>query len=100
VTFVDEPDAWRAIEEVHRKEWARLVASLARRFHDLDVAEEAVSEAFLAAVDHWRDGPPPNPAGWLMTTATRRAIDRIRRDARRDEKYAALVAIMSPATRP
>jgi RNA polymerase sigma-70 factor (ECF subfamily) len=92
------PHAWVGIEEVHRKEWARLVASLARRFRDLDVAEEAAGEAFLAAVEHWRNGPPPNPGGWLMTTATRRAIDRIRRDARRDEKYAALIPTMARAT--
>jgi RNA polymerase sigma-70 factor, ECF subfamily len=94
----DAPYAWVGIEEVHRKEWARLVASLVRRFRDLDVAEEAAGEAFLAAVEHWRDGPPPNPGGWLMTTATRRAIDRIRRDARRDEKYAALIPTIAHAT--
>lgn len=75
------------IEDIHRSEWARLVASLARRF-GLDIAEEAAGEAFLAAVEHWRDGPPPNPGGWLMTTASRKAIDRIRRDARRREKHA------------
>jgi RNA polymerase sigma-70 factor (ECF subfamily) len=80
------------IEEIHRREWTRLVASLARRF-GLDVAEEAAGEAFLAAVQHWRDGPPPNPAGWLMTTATRRAIDRVRRESRRGEHHAAAMAI-------
>jgi RNA polymerase sigma-70 factor (ECF subfamily) len=80
------------IEEIHRREWARLVASLARRF-GLDVAEEAAGEAFLAAVEHWRDGPPPNPGGWLMITATRRAIDRVRRESRREERYAAAIAI-------
>jgi RNA polymerase sigma-70 factor (ECF subfamily) len=95
---VDQPHARSGIEEVHRNEWARLVASLARRFRDLDVAEEAAGEAFLAAVEHWREGPPPNPGGWLMTTATRRAIDRIRRDARRQEKYAALVPRVGHAT--
>jgi RNA polymerase sigma-70 factor (ECF subfamily) len=77
-----DADGWHGIEAVHRAEWARLVAALARRFRDLDVAEEAAGEAFLAAVEHWRDGPPPNPGGWLMTTATRRAIHRMRRDAR------------------
>ena len=76
------------LEDVHRREWARLVASLARRF-GLDVAEEAASEAFLAAVEHWQDGPPPNPGGWLMTTASRKAIDRVRRDSLREQKYAA-----------
>lgn len=86
------------IEELYRAEWTRLVASLARRFRDLDVAEEAASEAFLAAVEHWRAGPPPNPAGWLMTTATRRAIDRLRRDARRTEKYRAMLPTMIHTT--
>jgi RNA polymerase sigma-70 factor, ECF subfamily len=95
---IDQPHARSGIEEVHRNEWARLVASLARRFRDLDVAEEAAGEAFLAAVEHWQEGPPPNPGGWLMTTATRRAIDRIRRDARRHEKYAALMPMVGHAT--
>jgi RNA polymerase sigma-70 factor, ECF subfamily len=81
------------IEDVYRQEWARLVASLARRFGDLDIAEEAAGEAFLAAVEHWRDHPPPNPGGWLMTTAQRRAIDRIRRDSKREQKYAAALVI-------
>ena len=80
------------IEDIHRAEWARLVASLARRF-GLDVAEEAAGEAFLAAVEHWRDGLPPSPGGWLMTTATRRAIDRLRRDAVRERKYAAAATL-------
>ncbi len=80
------------IEEIHRREWPRLVASLARRF-GLDIAEEAAGEAFLEAVEHWRDQPPPNPGGWLMTTATRKAIDRIRRDARREQKYSAAMLL-------
>src|ERR1700722_15967896 len=87
------PHTWLGIEDVHRKEWAQLVATLARRFRDLDVAEEAAGEAFLAAVEHWRDGLPPNPGGWLMTTATHRAIDRLRRDSQRETKYAAAFAI-------
>ncbi len=78
------------LEDIHRAEWARLVAALARRFGDLDLAEDAAAEAFAAAVEHWRDGPPPNPAGWLMTTAVRRALDRLRRDRRREQKYALL----------
>jgi RNA polymerase sigma-70 factor, ECF subfamily len=69
------------------------VATLARRYRSLDVAEEAAADAFLAALEHWRDGLPPNPGGWLMTTATRRAIDRLRRESQRDGKFAAAVAI-------
>ncbi len=78
------------LEDVHRAEWARLVAALTRRFGDLDVAEEAAADAFTLAVEHWREGPPPNPGGWLMTTATRRAIDRLRREKLGREKYAML----------
>ncbi len=79
-----------AIAHVHQREWARVVAGLARRFGDLDVAEEAAGEAFAAAVQRWRrDGLPPNPGGWLATTATRKAIDRLRRESIRDAKHQA-----------
>ncbi len=81
--------------ELHRSEWPQIVATLARRYRSLDIAEEAAGEAFLAAIEHWRDELPPNPGGWLMTTATRRAIDRIRRESRREEKYAAALVIGS-----
>ncbi len=67
-----------------------MVADLARRFGDLDIAEEATAEAFLAAAERWpRDGVPPNPGGWLATTATRRAIDWLRRESQRDAKQQA-----------
>ena len=76
-----------AITRVHREEWARVVAGLARRFGDLDLAEEMAAEAFAVAVERWPgDGVPPNPGGWITTTATRRALDRLRREARRDDK--------------
>ena len=88
-----EPALQARIAELHRSEWPQLVATLARRYRSLDVAEEAAGEAFLAAVEHWRDGLPPNPGGWLMTAANRRAIDRLRRDSRREQKYAAALAI-------
>lgn len=85
VSPVDE-----AIARTHREEWARVVASLARRFGDLDLAEEAAADAWVAAVERWpRDGIPPNPGGWLTTTATRRAIDRLRRESRRGVKQEA-----------
>lgn len=76
------------IEDVFREEWPRVVASLARRFGDLDLAEEAAGEAFLSAVTGWRDQLPPNPGGWLMTTATRKAIDWLRRESQREAKQA------------
>ncbi len=81
-------DAQEAIIHAHQEEWARVVASLTRRFGDLDVAEEAAAEAFAIAVDRWpADGVPPNPGAWLTTTANRKAIDRLRRENKRDGKY-------------
>jgi predicted RNA polymerase sigma factor len=65
-----------------------VVAALTRRFGDLDIAEEAAAEAFAAAVERWpADGVPPNPGAWLTTTANRKAIDRIRRENKRDDKH-------------
>jgi RNA polymerase sigma-70 factor (ECF subfamily) len=79
-----------AITRAHHDEWARVVAGLARRFGDLDLAEDAAAEAYVAAVETWpRDGVPPNPGGWLTTTATRKAIDRLRRESHRDAKHQA-----------
>ncbi|WP_373423114.1 RNA polymerase sigma factor [Sinomonas atrocyanea] len=78
------PDPAEALTRAHREEWARVVASLARRFGDLDLAEDAAAEAFATAVERWRtDGVPPNPGAWLTTTANRKAIDRIRRETKR-----------------
>jgi RNA polymerase sigma-70 factor (ECF subfamily) len=83
-------EADEAIARAHRDEWARVVAGLARRFGDLDVAEDAAAEAFVAAVERWPvDGVPPNAGGWLTTTATRKAIDRLRRESHRDAKHQA-----------
>jgi RNA polymerase sigma-70 factor (ECF subfamily) len=80
-------DVEEVITRVHHEEWARVVASLTRRFGDLDIAEESAAEAFAAAVERWpADGVPPNPGAWLTTTANRRAIDRIRRESKRDDK--------------
>ena len=76
------------IERIFREEHGRVVASLIRRFGDIDIAEDAAAEALLAAVERWpADGVPPNPGGWLTTTAARKAIDKIRRESHRDAKY-------------
>jgi RNA polymerase sigma-70 factor (ECF subfamily) len=88
---VSDPEATVWLDEVltrvHREEWARVVATLARRFGDLDVAEDAAAEAFATAVERWRaDGVPPNPGAWLTTTAGNKALDRVRRESRRDAK--------------
>jgi RNA polymerase sigma-70 factor (ECF subfamily) len=80
-------DVQEAITQAHHEEWARVVAALTRRFGDLDIAEEAAAEAWATAVALWpADGVPPNPGAWLTTTATRKAIDRIRREAKRAGK--------------
>src|SRR3954471_396515 len=77
-----------AVTRAHHEEWARVVAALTRRFGDLDIAEEAAAEAFATAVERWpADGIPPNPGAWLTTTANRKAIDRIRRENKRDDKH-------------
>ena len=82
------------IERVFRAEYGRAVAVLAGVFGDLDVAEDAVQEAFAAAVQHWpADGLPPRPAGWIITTARRRAIDRLRRESSRDDRQAQAVLL-------
>jgi RNA polymerase sigma-70 factor (ECF subfamily) len=79
-----------AVERVFREEYGRLIASLTRRFGSIDVAEEAAGEALVAALEKWPEsGIPPNPGGWLTTTAGNRAIDRLRREKQRDAKHQA-----------
>jgi RNA polymerase sigma-70 factor (ECF subfamily) len=77
------------IERVFRQEYGRAVAVLVRVFGDIDVAEEAVQDAFTAAARRWPStGLPPSPAGWIITTARNRAIDRLRREASREDRHA------------
>jgi RNA polymerase sigma-70 factor (ECF subfamily) len=77
------------IERVFRQEYGRAVAVLVRVFGDIDIAEEAVQDAFTAAVQRWPSaGLPPSPAGWIITTARNRAIDRLRRESSRDDRHA------------
>jgi RNA polymerase sigma-70 factor (ECF subfamily) len=76
------------IEDVFREEYGRAVAVLVRSFGDIDIAEEAVQDAFTVAVQRWPDtGLPPSPAGWIITTARRRAIDRLRSDTAREDRH-------------
>jgi RNA polymerase sigma-70 factor (ECF subfamily) len=85
-----------AIGRIFREESGRSVATLIRAFGDIDVAEDAVQEAFAIALRKWpRDGLPPNPGGWIATTARNRAIDRLRREARGRELLSE-VMVLSP----
>ena len=80
-----EPRRTAEIEHVFREEYGRAVSVLVRVCGDIDIAEEAVQDAFTAAVERWPStGLPPNPAGWIITTARNRAIDRFRRESSRD----------------
>jgi RNA polymerase sigma-70 factor, ECF subfamily len=77
------------IARVFRSEYGRAVAVLVRVFGDIDIAEEAVQDAFTTAVQRWpTDGLPSSPAGWIITTARNRAIDRLRREASRADRHA------------
>ncbi len=79
-----------AVERTFREEYGRAVAVLVRAFGDIDIAEEAVQEAFTVAAQRWPvEGIAPRPAGWIITTARNRAIDRLRREASRTDRYAA-----------
>jgi len=77
------------IERTFRQEFGRAVATLVRLFGDIDLAEEAVQEAFVVALRRWPEaGVPPNPGGWIVTTARNRGIDRLRREGSRHDRYA------------
>jgi RNA polymerase sigma-70 factor, ECF subfamily len=84
------------IGRIFREESGRSVAALIRAFADIDLAEDAVQEAFAIALGKWPgDGLPPNPGGWITTTARNRAIDRLRRESRGRELLSE-VAVLSP----
>ncbi len=86
------------LELVYRQEAARITAALAARTGDVGLAADAVQDAFVEAIEHWRDGDgPPNPGGWLATTARRKAIDRLRRARAGAEKLALLAATATDA---
>ena len=82
------------LERTFRAESGRVVATLVRLFGDIDVAEEAVQEAFVTATKRWAvDGVPPNPGGWIVTTAKRKALDRLRQESSRDRRQSESVAM-------
>jgi RNA polymerase sigma-70 factor, ECF subfamily len=82
------------IERIFRREYGRTVSVLVRVFGDIDFAEDAVQDAFATALERWpRDGLPPSPAGWLITTARNKGIDRARRDASRRDRHVQAVLL-------
>jgi RNA polymerase sigma factor (sigma-70 family) len=84
------------LERLYREEATRIRAALAARIGDVGLAEEAVQDAFIEAIEHWGDGAiPANRGGWLATTARRKAIDRLRRDHAGQEKLALLAATLT-----
>jgi RNA polymerase sigma-70 factor, ECF subfamily len=88
------------IERVFRQEYGRAVACLVRLSGDIDLAEEAVQDAFTIATERWPvTGLPPSPAGWIITTARNRAIDRLRRESSRDDRHAEAVRLHQSAER-
>jgi RNA polymerase sigma-70 factor (ECF subfamily) len=87
--LTEAPLASDALQRVFREESGRCIATLVRVFGDIDVAEDAVQEAFVEAARRWPGtGLPPNPGAWITTTARNRAIDRLRREASRDDRHA------------
>jgi predicted RNA polymerase sigma factor len=86
------------LERTYRREATRIRAAVAARIGDVGMAEEAVQEAFVEALGRWRtEGMPPNPGGWLATTAWRKAVDRLRRDRTGQEKLTLLAVAGPPA---
>ncbi|MGX1372226.1 RNA polymerase sigma-70 factor (ECF subfamily) [Streptomyces canus] len=89
------------VEGVFREEYGRAVAVLVRFLGDIDLAEEAVQDAFTTAVRRWPEtGVPPSPAGWIITTARNRAIDRLRRESTREARHAEAALLHAPDAPP
>jgi RNA polymerase sigma-70 factor (ECF subfamily) len=85
------------IARVFREEYGRAVAVLARQLGDIDLAEEAIQDAFTVAIERWPvTGPPPSAAGWIITTARNRAIDRLRREASRGQREEQATLLQQP----
>ena len=85
------------VEAVFRAEYGRAVSVLVRFLGDIDLAEEAVQDAFATALDRWPEkGVPPSPAGWIITTARNRALDRLRRESSRDARHTEAARLHAP----
>ena len=94
---MSDPD----LEAIFRREVGRCTATLIRVLGDIDLAEDAVAEAFAVALVKWPEtGVPPNPGGWITTTARNRAIDRLRREATRTDRYVAALRLEPDAMEP
>lgn len=90
-----------ALTRALREEWARVVGALARRFASLDIAEEAAADAFAVAAERWPiDGVPPRPGAWLTMTATRKALDRLRRERTRDARHREALLVYETESAP
>jgi RNA polymerase sigma factor (sigma-70 family) len=81
---------------VYRAEYGRCVATVARFLGDIGLAEEAVQDAFAVATERWGEEPPDNPGAWIVTTARRRAIDRLRRESTREDRHAQALLLHGP----
>jgi RNA polymerase sigma factor (sigma-70 family) len=84
------------LTSVYRAEYGRCVATVARLLGDIGLAEEAVQDAFVVATERWGEEPPDNPGAWIVTTARRRAIDRLRRESTRDDRHAQALLLHRP----
>jgi RNA polymerase sigma-70 factor (ECF subfamily) len=87
----------RVLTKIYKREAGRCIATMVRVLGDVDLAEDAVADAFALAAQRWPEtGVPPNPGGWITTTARNRAIDRLRREASRDDRHLAALRIHDP----
>ena len=90
-----------ALERAYRDSYGRAVATLIRVFGDIDIAEDAVAEAFAVAAERWPEtGVPPNPGGWIVTTARNKALDRLRRESSRSGREAEAVRMLAEVEPP
>src|SRR4029078_13094580 len=89
------------LESIYRREVGRCTATLIRVLGDVDLAEDAVAEAFAIAAERWPEtGVPPNPGAWITTTARNRAIDRLRRESTRTQRHLAAQRLETHALDP